>query len=69
MPTPFFVPKLDGHVHVIEATERFTDREQFTKALKEIGFGGIDIEDKWKFTHIQARKTERPPREGAELRF
>jgi hypothetical protein len=61
--------KLDGQLHVIEATSRFADREQFMKTLKELGFGGIDVEDKWKFTHIQARKMERKPREGVELRF
>jgi hypothetical protein len=61
--------KLDGQLHVIEATERFSDREQFTRMLKELGFGGIDVEDKWKFTHIQARKTERQPRSDVDLRF
>ncbi len=61
--------KLDGQLHLIEASARFTDREQFTKALKELGFSGIDVEDKWKFTHIRALKIERRPREDVELRF
>ena len=61
--------KLDGHLHVIEATSRFTSREQFIRGLKDLGFGGIDVEDKWKFTHIQARKTERKPRDDVDLRF
>jgi hypothetical protein len=61
--------KLDGQLHIIEATSRFTDRDGFIKALKELGFGGIDVEDKWKFTHIQARKTERQPYPGVDLRF
>jgi hypothetical protein len=61
--------KLDGDLHIIEATSRFNDREQFTKALKDLGFGGIEVEDKWKFTHIQARKTDRKPRQDVELRF
>jgi len=61
--------KLDGHLHIIEATERFTDRERFTKTLKALGFVGIDVDDKWKFTHIQARKSERPPDDGMELKF
>jgi hypothetical protein len=61
--------KLDGQLHIIEATSRFTDADAFTNALKKLGFGGIDVEDKWKFTHIQARKTERLPRSGVDLRF
>jgi hypothetical protein len=60
--------KLDGHLHIIEATSRFTDRERFVRGLKELGFGGIDVEDKWKFTHIRAIKTESRPREAVELR-
>jgi hypothetical protein len=47
----------------------FTDRERFIRTLKQLGFGGIDVEDKWKFTHVQARKTERRPREDVELEF
>jgi hypothetical protein len=49
--------KLDGHLHIFDSTSRFTDRSQFVKTLKELGFGGIEVEDKWKFTHIHARKT------------
>jgi hypothetical protein len=61
--------KLDGQLHIIDATSHFTSRDQFTQSLKELGFGGIDVEDKWRFTHIQARKFERPPRASVELRF
>jgi len=61
--------KLDGQLRVIEATSRFTDRDQFVKGLEVLGFAVVTIEDKWKFTHIRALKTERPPREGVELRF
>jgi hypothetical protein len=58
--------KLDDQLHVIEATERFTDREQVVRALKDLGFKGIDAEDVWKFTHVQARKSDRPARQGIE---
>jgi len=61
--------KLDGHLHIFEATSRFTDRERFIKTLKELGFGGVDVADKWKFTHIHARKTEHPPKTSVELCF
>jgi ubiquinone/menaquinone biosynthesis C-methylase UbiE len=61
--------KLDGQLHVIEATSRFTDREQFLKSLEALGFAVVTVEDRWKFTHIRALKTERRPREGTDLRF
>lgn len=61
--------KLDGQLHVLEATERFTDRNEFVKGLEALGFAIVSVEDKWKFTHIRALKTERRPREGVELRF
>ena len=61
--------KLDGQLHIIEATERFTNRNQFAKALEGLGFAVVSVEDKWKFTHIRALKTERAPSEGIELRF
>ena len=61
--------KLDGQLHIIEATERFTDRNQFAKALQELGFAMVSLEDKWKFTHIRALKTERPPQREVVVRF
>jgi hypothetical protein len=61
--------KLDGQLHMIEATERFADRSQFAKALEGLGFAVVSVEDKWKFTHIRALKSERLPREGVQLRF
>jgi hypothetical protein len=61
--------KLDGQLHLIEATSRFSDRDQFAKALESLGLAIITVEDKWKFTHIRALKIERKPREGVELRF
>jgi superfamily II DNA or RNA helicase len=61
--------KLDGQLHVIEATSRFSDRDHFVKALESLGFAVVTVEDKWKFTHIRALKTERKPRYGVELRF
>jgi len=61
--------KLDGQLHVIEATARFSDRNAFVKAVEGLGFAIVSVEDKWKFTHIRALKTERHPREDVELRF
>jgi hypothetical protein len=61
--------KLDGHLHIIEATSRFTDRDQFVTALGSLGFAVVTVEDKWRFTHIRALKTERKPRDGVEPQF
>jgi hypothetical protein len=61
--------KLDGQLHILEATECFADRNAFVKSLEQVGFAIVNVEDKWKFTHIRALKTERQPREDLELRF
>ena len=61
--------KLDGHLHVVEATSRFADREKFVEDLKGLGFAVVSVEDRWEFTHIRALKMEARPREGGELRF
>ena len=60
--------KLDGRLHIIEATARFTDRERFVRDLQSLGFDVV-LDDLWKFTHIRATKTERQPRPDLELRF
>jgi hypothetical protein len=61
--------KLDGQLHIIEATSRFGNRGQFVESLEALGFAVLTVEDKWKFTHIRALKNERRPREGVALRF
>jgi len=59
--------RLDGHLHIIESTSRFKDLKGFVKGLRSLGFGGIDVMEIWKFTHIHARKTERVPDAGLKL--
>ena len=61
--------KLDGQLHIIEATSRFASREHFVNSLEALGFAVVTVEDKWKFTHIRALKAERRPPAGLELRF
>jgi len=61
--------KLDGQLHIIEATSRFGDKDQFCTELEALGFAIISVEDMWKFTHITARKTYRKPQAGVELKF
>ena len=61
--------KLDGQLHIIEATSRFTDRVRFVEGLKLLGFDIVSVEDQWKFTHIHGMKTERQPHMDIALRF
>ncbi|MBT4604279.1 DEAD/DEAH box helicase family protein [archaeon] len=51
--------KLDGHLHIIEATSRFSNIEEFTKGLEKLGFDIVKVNEKYKFTFIRAIKTER----------
>ncbi len=61
--------KLDGQLHIYEATSRFNDREGFVAALKQLGFAVVELQDVWKFTHIHAVKVEGEPAENIELIF
>jgi hypothetical protein len=61
--------KLDGQLHIIEATSRFSDRSRFAADLKKLGFGMVDIEDCWKFTHIRALKSDDAPLTECRVAF
>lgn len=63
------VLKLDGQLHIFEATSRFSDRGAFIVGLKELGFAIVEVRDAWKFTHIHAIRTEHPPVANVELHF
>jgi ubiquinone/menaquinone biosynthesis C-methylase UbiE len=60
--------KLDGRLHIIESTARFTDRERFVRDLQSLGFDVV-LDYLWMFTHFRATKTKRQPRSDLELRF
>jgi len=61
--------KLDGQLHIIEATSRFSNIAQFQTDLEALGFDVVRVREMWKFTHIRAIKTEQRPQDGIELRF
>jgi hypothetical protein len=61
--------KLDGHLHIYEATSRLTDRDRFAAGLRGLGFSIVTIEDAWKFTHVHALKIDRMPDGNTELTF
>ena len=50
------VLKLDGQLHVFEATSRFSNRDAFVAGLKKLGFAIVEVCDARKFTHIRAVK-------------
>lgn len=60
--------KLDGQLHVIEASSRFSNREQFARSVASLGFEVVSVKDMWKFTHIRALKTEHQPA-TSDVRF
>ena len=45
------------------------DVEQFAHDLAALGFSVLPIGGTWKFTHIQAVKTDREPRRDVRLRL
>ncbi|WP_167594328.1 zinc-ribbon domain-containing protein [Corallococcus coralloides] len=61
--------KLDGHLHIWEASSRFASLEEFNRGLYRLGFDVIRAEPRWKFTHIHAIKTSRDAVPGTLLQF
>ncbi len=61
--------KLDGHIHIIEATSRFSNLGQFKLDLEALGFDVINIQDLAQFTHVRALKTERRLQDEVILQF
>ncbi|MBN4056311.1 DEAD/DEAH box helicase family protein, partial [Rhodothermus sp. AH-315-K08] len=61
--------KIDGHLHIVEATSRFEDPEAFAASLSSLGFDVIDVRDLWKFTYIRAIKADREIVDDARLSF
>jgi len=60
---------LGGTLHIIEMSRRFTDKQGFLDGLKAKGFEIDMVEDMWKFTHVQARKTAAELQSSAQLVF
>ncbi|NEQ24336.1 MAG: hypothetical protein F6K28_35490, partial [Microcoleus sp. SIO2G3] len=61
--------KLDGQLHIIEATSRFKNLARFNTDLETLGFAVISIQQIAQFTHIRSIKIEAKAQEGSELRF
>jgi hypothetical protein len=66
------VLKLDGHLHVYEATSRFGEeggREAFVDGLGRLGFDIVRVEDRSKFTYVHAIKSGRRPQRDVVVAF
>src|SRR5262249_13633146 len=61
--------KLDGQLHIIEATSRFSDRNRFADDLKKLGFGLVSIEDRSTFTRIRAFEGDEAPAPECRIAF
>jgi SAM-dependent methyltransferase len=61
--------RLDGFLYIVEATSRFSEPEAttLTAGLRQLGFDVASVEARWKFTQIRAIKSDRRPRELAEV--
>lgn len=51
--------KLDGHLWIAEPTSRITDKALFKELLERLGFDVRRMHEKWKFTFIEALKSDR----------
>ena len=60
--------KLDGVLHIWEATSRFSDADVFASKLKKLGFKPSFPEERGKFMHIKAKVSQEPD-DGVVLGF
>jgi len=63
------VLKIDGQLHIWEATSRFDDVKRFARSVEQLGFQVFEPKIKDAFVLIEGRKTERKPNPDAELQF
>lgn len=64
----FRVLRLDGHLHIWEATSRFKDLDAFIKTLKIFGFNLLE-KNVGKFTHLHLLKGEHQSNERGSITF
>ena len=63
------VLRIDGMIHIWEATSRFDDADTFAGKLRKLGFKPSWPEERGKFTYIEAKKVVKAPDSGLRLRF
>ena len=66
----FRVMKVDGRIHIIEATSRFKNLDNFLNSLEKMGFEMVQAKPMSdRFTHIMAMKSDRSYSHGIKLEF
>ena len=66
----FRVMKVDGRIHIIEATSRFKNLDNFINTLEKMGFEMVQAKPMSdRFTHIMAIKSDRSYNEEVKLVF
>lgn len=63
------VLRLDATLHIWEAQGRFDDPNRFTDDLLKLGFRAFRPEQKGNFVHIEAKKVNREPDDGFQMKF
>ena len=63
------VLKVDGFLHIWEASSRFGDVDGFVGGLEGLGFDVVKVEQAGKFTHIRAVRTTQCSSKDGALRF
>ncbi|WP_224243163.1 zinc-ribbon domain-containing protein [Hyalangium gracile] len=61
--------RVDGQLHIWEATSRFRDLQEFQRGIGRLGFEAVHAESRWKFTYIRASKSARAPDPDFQMSF
>jgi hypothetical protein len=61
--------RVDGQLHIWEATSRFGDLQEFQRGLVRLGFETVHAESRWKFSYIRASRSARLPDPDFRMSF
>ena len=61
--------KIDGQLHIWEASSRFSDVKAFCNSIELLGFKAFEPEERGQFTHIQAQKLDKLSDRTVQLKF
>ena len=61
--------KIDGQIHIWEATSRFNDVNRFCDSIERLGFRAFEPVERAQFTHIQAQKLDAVLDTSVQVKF
>lgn len=61
--------KIDGQLHIWEATSRFSDVKEFCASIERLGFKAFEPEERGQFMHLQAQKLDTVSDDEVKLAF